>query len=64
METYAVAINHLPLVEGILALHFVELFDLSIYLEASEHICFHRRKVRDIAQRHRSLEFITWQYKK
>jgi uridine kinase len=63
--------EHIPaqsllIVEGILALHFPELrpyFDLSIYLEAPDEICFHRRKVRDITERQRSLEFILWQYK-
>src|ERR1035438_7819705 len=55
----------LLIVEGILALHFAELrshFDLSIYLEASDEICFHRRKVRDITERQRSIDFILWQY--
>lgn len=63
--------EHIPaksllIVEGILALHFAELrlhFDLSIYLDASAEICFHRRKVRDITERQRSLDFILWQYK-
>lgn len=53
------------IVEGILALHFPQLrslFDLSIYLEAPDDVCFHRRKVRDITERQRSLEFIRWQY--
>jgi uridine kinase len=62
--------EHIPaksllIVEGILALHFVQLrphFDLSIYLEAPDEICFHRRKVRDITERQRALEFIQWQY--
>jgi uridine kinase len=56
----------LLIVEGILALHFAQLrplFDLSIYLEASDEVCFHRRKVRDITERQRSLDFILWQYK-
>jgi uridine kinase len=55
----------LLIVEGILALHFAELrpyFDVSIYLEAPDDICFHRRKVRDITERQRPLEFILWQY--
>lgn len=63
--------EHIPaktllIVEGILALHFTELrphFDLSIYLEAADEVCFHRRKVRDITDRGRSLDFILWQYK-
>ena len=63
--------QHVPaksllIVEGILALHFAKLrpyFDLSIYLEAPDDVCFHRRKVRDITERQRSLELIQWQYK-
>jgi uridine kinase len=63
--------EHVPaksllIVEGILALHFAQLrqhFDLSVYLEAPEEVCFHRRKVRDITERQRSLEFIEQQYK-
>jgi uridine kinase len=62
--------EHIPatsllIVEGILALHFAQLrqhFDLSIYLEAPDSVCFHRRKVRDITERQRSLEFIQSQY--
>src|ERR1700678_1258998 len=62
--------EHIPaksllIVEGILALHFAQLrphFNLSIYLEAPDEVCFHRRKVRDITERQRSLEFIRRQY--
>lgn len=62
--------EHIPptsllIVEGILALHFAQLrqlFDVSIYLEAPDDVCFHRRKVRDITERQRSLEFIQSQY--
>jgi uridine kinase len=62
--------EHIPaasmlIVEGILALHFAQLrqyFDLSVYLLAPDEVCFHRRKVRDITERGRSLEFILWQY--
>jgi uridine kinase len=62
--------EHIPaktllIVEGILALHFAQLrqyFDLSIYLEAPGEVCFDRRKVRDITERGRSLDFIQWQY--
>jgi uridine kinase len=63
--------EHIPassllIVEGILALHFAQLrqhFNLFIYLEAPDEVCFHRRKVRDITERGRSLDFILWQYK-
>jgi uridine kinase len=61
-----IAAKSLLIVEGILALHFAQLrphFDLSIYLDAPEEVCFHRRKVRDITERQRSLDFILWQYK-
>ena len=62
--------EHIPatsllIVEGILALHLGQLrqhFDISIYLEAPDDVCFHRRKVRDITERQRSLEFIQSQY--
>jgi uridine kinase len=51
-----IAAKSLLIVEGILALHFAQLrphFDLSIYLDAPEEVCFHRRKVRDITERRR-----------
>jgi uridine kinase len=62
--------RHIPaksllIVEGILALHFAELrpyFDLSIYLDAPDEVCFHRRKVRDITERQRPMDLILWQY--
>jgi uridine kinase len=63
-------VEHIPatsllIVEGILALHFEELrphFELSIYLEASNEVCLHRRKVRDISERQRSVELTLWQW--
>ncbi|MGA2003823.1 MAG: uridine kinase [Terriglobales bacterium] len=62
--------EHVPpkpllIVAGILALHFAQLrphFDLSVYFEAPDDVLFHRRKVRDITERQRSLELIQWQY--
>jgi uridine kinase len=54
------------IVEGILALHFPQLrphFNPSVYLEAPEEVCFHRRRVRDITERQRSLQLIEWQWK-
>jgi uridine kinase len=62
--------EHIPatsllIVEGILALHFAELrpcYDFSIYLDAPNEVCFHRRKVRDITERQRSMDLILWQY--
>jgi uridine kinase len=62
--------THVPwapilIVEGILVLHLPELrqhFDLSVYLDAPDEICFHRRKVRDIVERQRAQDYILKQY--
>jgi uridine kinase len=46
-------------------LHFIELrsgYDLSIYLEAPDDVCFRRRQVRDITERQRSVNLIRWQW--
>jgi uridine kinase len=64
-RTEQVAARPLLIVEGILALHFAELrphYNLSIYLDAPEDVCFRRRKVRDITERQRAAEFIKWQW--
>jgi uridine kinase len=55
----------LLIVEGILVLHWPELrdkFNLCVYLDAPDEVCFQRRKVRDIVERQRSYEFIVRQY--
>jgi uridine kinase len=64
-RTERVASKPLLIVEGILALHYPELrphFNLAIYLDAPEDVCFRRRKVRDITERQRSAEFMQWQW--
>lgn len=64
-RTERIAAKPLLIVEGILALHYAELrphFDLAIYLDSPDEMCFHRRKVRDITERQRTLEMIEWQY--
>jgi uridine kinase len=64
-RTQHVESKPLLIVEGILALHFAELrplYNLSIYLAAPDDVCFHRRRVRDITERQRTLELIKWQY--
>lgn len=64
-RTQHAAARPLLIVEGILALHFTELrphYNLAIYLEAPEGVCFRRRKVRDITERQRAAEFIQWQW--
>jgi len=55
----------LLIVEGILILYWPELrsnYDLKVYLEAPDDVCFQRRRVRDIVERQRSQEFIRQQY--
>lgn len=64
-RTECLLVKPLLIVEGILALHFAELrphYDLAIYLDAPEDVCFRRRQVRDITERQRSVEFIKWQW--
>lgn len=55
----------LLIIAGILTLHYTELrpeLHFSIYLEAPDRTCLHRRKVRDITERQRPIEYILWQY--
>jgi uridine kinase len=55
----------LLIIAGILTLHYPELrpeLHFSIYLDAPDRICLHRRKVRDITERQRPIEYILWQY--
>jgi uridine kinase len=64
-STRHVSAKPLLIVEGILALHFPHLrqcYDLAIYVDAPDDVCFHRRKVRDITERQRSFELVQWQY--
>jgi uridine kinase len=64
-RTEHVSAREILIVEGILALHFPQLqpfFDLAIYLEAPADVLFHRRRVRDITERQRSIDLIRWQY--
>jgi uridine kinase len=64
-QTQRVPPKPLLIVEGILALHFSQLrqcYDLAVYLDAPESVCFHRRKVRDITERQRPSELTQWQY--
>lgn len=64
-RTEHIAARPVLIVEGILALHFFELrphYNLAIYLNAPDDVCFRRRKVRDITERQRSAEFMQWQW--
>ena len=53
------------LVEGIFALHFTELlpfYNLRIYIDTPDELCFERRLQRDIAERGRTPELVRQQY--
>jgi len=53
------------LVEGIFALHFTELlpfYNLRIYVDTPDEVCFQRRLQRDIAERGRTPELVRKQY--
>jgi uridine kinase len=53
------------LIEGIFALHFTELlpfYNLSVYIDTPDELCFERRLKRDIAERGRTPEVVRQQY--
>ena len=53
------------LIEGIFALHFTELlpfYNLSVYIDTPDELCFERRLRRDIAERGRTPELVRQQY--
>jgi uridine kinase len=53
------------LVEGIFALHFTELlpfYNLRVYIDTPDELCFERRLQRDIAERGRTPELVRQQY--
>jgi uridine kinase len=53
------------LVEGIFALHFTDLlpfYNLRIYVDTPDEVCFERRLQRDIAERGRTPELVRQQY--
>lgn len=55
----------LLIVDGIFALHYEglrELYDLSIYVEAPDDICYQRRMARDIRDRGRTAESVAQHY--
>jgi uridine kinase len=64
-KTERIAASHLLIVEGIFALYYpvlLPLYNLRIYVDASDPICFERRLARDIRERGRTAESVTEQY--
>lgn len=61
----AVAPGRFVLVEGILALHYAELwplYDFSVYVEAPNEVCLNRRIYRDMRERGRTEESVRAQF--
>jgi len=61
----AVAPTRFVLVEGILALHYAELwtlYDFSIYVDAPNKVCLNRRIYRDMRERGRTEESVRAQF--
>ena len=57
--------GHLLLVEGIFALHFAELlpfYQLRVYVDTPDELCYQRRLRRDVEQRGRTPESVLEQY--
>jgi uridine kinase len=53
------------IVEGLFALHYCELlpyYDLRVYVDAPDPVCFERRLKRDVEERGRTPEFVREQY--
>jgi len=53
------------IVEGLFTFHWAEVrevFDFRAFVSAADPVCLERRKVRDIAERGRTLEFVLHQY--
>lgn len=60
------AANNLLIVEGLFALYWHELRHLAhtkIFVDAPDDVCFRRRKLRDLAERGRTLESVIAQFK-
>lgn len=64
-RTERIAARAFLIVEGVFALHYAELlplYNLRIYIDAPDEMCFERRLQRDIEQRGRTAESVRLQY--
>lgn len=64
-STVTVYEPHFLLVDGILALHYDalrRLYDLSVYVDSADEICYQRRLARDVQQRGRTPESVAKHY--
>lgn len=64
-ETIPVYEPHFLIIDGILALHYEQLrrlYDLSVYVDTPDDICYQRRLSRDVKERGRSPESVAQHY--
>lgn len=64
-ETTRIEAGHLLIVDGIFALHYEglrALYDLSVYVDTPDEICYQRRLKRDICDRGRTRECVARHY--
>jgi uridine kinase len=58
-------VDHLLVIDGIFALHYGglrALYDLSVYVDTPDEICYQRRTARDLRERGRSVESVANHY--
>jgi uridine kinase len=63
--TTRLEVDHLLVIDGIFALHYEglrQLYDLSVYVDAPDEICYRRRLTRDVRDRGRTAENVTEHY--
>jgi uridine kinase len=63
--TTRLEVNHLLVVDGIFALHYPglrEFYDLSVYVDTPDEICYQRRLMRDVRERGRTPESVAAHY--
>lgn len=64
-ETERIVAGHYLIVEGLFALYYPELlplYQLRVYVDTPDALCFERRMTRDTVERGRTPESVRWQY--
>ena len=64
-RTYSITAGPFLIVEGLFALHYSELlpyYQLRVYIDTPDELCFERRLKRDMDERGRTAEMVEYQY--
>lgn len=64
-RTYSVTAGPFLIIEGLFALHYSELlpyYQLRVYIDTPDELCFERRLKRDMDERGRTAEMVEYQY--